>query len=245
MNDWQQFFDTYADRYDQEIFTKNTEAELPFIVEKLGVPQGGAILDVGCGTGRHSVGLAAAGFRVTGVDLSQGMLDVAKQRALSAGVEVEWVHSNAADFVREGAFDGVICLCEGAMCLLGPGDDPLKRDMVILGNVLRSLKAGGRFLLNVLHASRHFRSHSDKDVAEGRFDVINLTELTDVVQHLGLEGEGLSLRERSYTAPEIRRMLEWTGFGVHWVLGGTAGSWNLEQPKLDEYELMILASKRY
>src|SRR5438132_891849 len=42
---------------------------------------GGAVLELGCGTGRVAVPLAEAGLEVTGVDLSAGMLAVAKKRA--------------------------------------------------------------------------------------------------------------------------------------------------------------------
>jgi SAM-dependent methyltransferase len=243
MSDWERFFDGFATRYDDEVFTKNTVPEVRFIVEHLRPPPGGTVLDLGCGTGRHSVELARQGYQVTGVDLSSGMLEVAAKRAAAAGVTVEWVHQNAAAFDRPASFDAAICLCEGAICLLGADDDPMERDVVILRNVFAALRPGGKFLLNVLNACRQIRLFNDEDVVSGRFDVNTLSERSDAVAYAGEEASGYEVRERGYTVPEIRRMAAWVGFDVLGVYGGTAGSWNLEPPKLDEFELMLLAVK--
>ena len=51
-------------------FTKNTVAEVDFVLEELSLPPGSRILDVGCGTGRHAVELARRGYQITGVDIS-------------------------------------------------------------------------------------------------------------------------------------------------------------------------------
>jgi SAM-dependent methyltransferase len=242
-NEWQQFFDAYAGRYDQEQFTHHTEAEVAFIVEHLQPMAGARILDIGCGTGRHSVALARLGFEVTGVDLSAEMLALADKRAKAASVSVEWVHANAAEFQRPGAYEIAICLCEGAMCLLTTADDALERDAAILANIHSSLRPGGRFLLNVLNACRQIRAFSDDDVNSGRFDVVNLTERSDAADYLGETAPSYHLRERGYTPPEIRRMLGWAGFEVDGVYGGTAGSWGLRPLKLDEIELLLMAHR--
>ena len=243
MNDWQRFFDLFAPRYDCEEFTRNTEAEVRFIRERLRPPPGGRILDVGCGTGRHSVGLARLGFRVTGVDLSGQMLALARQRAEEASVEVEWVHADATSFVRTDGFDAAICLCEGAMCLLGADDDPLQHDLTILHNVHSALRPRGRCLVNVLNGCRQLRAYNDDDIAVGRYDVLNMTEASDVLDYWPDITEGFQVRERGYTPPEIRRMFAWTGFRILGLYGGTAGAWNLQTPKLDEMELMIIAER--
>lgn len=246
MNPWQAFFDNFAEQYDDEIFTQNTAAEVDFLVEHLALPEGAVILDVGCGTGRHSVGLAQRGYRVTGVDLSPGMLAVAAERARTASVEVEWVTSNAADFARADAFDAVICLCEGAMCLLSDADDPLERDMTILRNIRKSLRPGGKLVLNALNASRVLRLTTDDAIKSGHFDPVTLTELSEVVQYLP-DGANLGdtppLRERYYTAPELRRMVQAAGLTVRGIYGGTAGNWGLRPIELDEYEMMVMAEK--
>ena len=243
MNEWQQFFDRFADRYDQEIFTRNSEAEVEFIIENTQVAAGGAILDLGCGTGRHSVPLAQRGYRVTGVDLSPRMLAVAAQRAQAQSTTVEWVQANAADFVRADTFDAVICLCEGAFCLLTDRDDPVERDMIILRNIRDSLQPGGTLILNVLNACRAIRLADEEAVRSGRFDPLSMTTLSDAGEYVPDMDSAIHLRERYYTATELARMIRTVGMNVQGIYGGTAGNWGLRSIELDEYELMAIAKR--
>lgn len=122
---WQEFFDGHAPNYLQNCFTKNTVAEVDFLIEALGLSPGASVLDVGCGTGRHAIELARRGYRVTGLDISAGMLEQARQGAQAAGVQIRWRHEDATAFAVNEQFDGVICLCEGALGLLGQGDDAI------------------------------------------------------------------------------------------------------------------------
>ena len=94
---WEAFFDAHAPVYEDNIFTKNTIQEVDFLLEELSLQQGSSILDVGCGTGRHSIELAKRGYIVTGLDLSSEMLARAADAAKSAGVTVEWIHSDATN----------------------------------------------------------------------------------------------------------------------------------------------------
>lgn len=80
---WEEFFDAHAPIYEENVFTKNTIQEVNFLTEELAVRDGGSILDVGCGTGRHSIELARRGYAVTGLDLSAEMLARAADAARS------------------------------------------------------------------------------------------------------------------------------------------------------------------
>jgi ubiquinone/menaquinone biosynthesis C-methylase UbiE len=97
-HDWQQFFDWHAPDYMDNVFTRATDEEVEFLIEHLGLGAGQRVLDIGCGTGRHSVRLAAYGCEVTGVDISEGMLAQAKHAAEEAGVTVNWVQADASRY---------------------------------------------------------------------------------------------------------------------------------------------------
>lgn len=72
-SEWETFFNGHAPKYMNEVFTKNTAEEVDFVIDELRLKPGAAILDVGCGTGRHAVALARKGYSVTGIDLSSAM----------------------------------------------------------------------------------------------------------------------------------------------------------------------------
>ena len=95
---WEAFFDAHAPVYEDNVFTRNTVSEVDFLLEELSLQPGDSILDVGCGTGRHSIELAKRGYAVTGLDLSSGMLARAADAAKAAGVHVDWIHSDATRF---------------------------------------------------------------------------------------------------------------------------------------------------
>lgn len=68
------------------------------------------ILEAGCGTGTLALDLARAGFRVTGVDLSEPMLGVA--RAKDAEKEVTWRHGDVTRLDLGTSFDVVTCVAD-------------------------------------------------------------------------------------------------------------------------------------
>ena len=73
--------------------------------------RGRTVLDVGTGTGRAAIALAARGARATGVDASAEMLVVARRRAQEAGVEVTFDTGDAHGLgFPDRSFDSVICL---------------------------------------------------------------------------------------------------------------------------------------
>lgn len=67
----------------------------------------GRALDVGCGTGDNAIELASRGFEVTGVDIADRPLALAREKAAEAGVAVEFC---VADVTRSGAVAGVFDL---------------------------------------------------------------------------------------------------------------------------------------
>lgn len=242
--EWQRFFDAHAANYEQNPFTHHTEAEVDFLLTLYPILPGSRILDVGCGTGRHSIALAKRGHRVTGLDISGEMLAVARRKAQEAGVEVEWVQADATDFHFDEPFDAAICLCEGAVGLIERGENAEAHDMAIFRNIAASLGPNKPFLLTALNGYSVIRQMKDEFVPEGRFDpatmVSNYEDQFDLPEGPTL----MQIHERLFIAPEMVRMLTASGFTVDNVYGGTAGHWARRYLSLDEVEAMYVCRKR-
>jgi SAM-dependent methyltransferase len=238
---WEQFFDAHAPIYDDNDFTHNTASEVDFLIEELRIKPGSSVLDVGCGTGRHSLELAKRGYTVTGLDLSAEMLAKAAAKAEAANVMVEWVHSDATQFAFSEKFDAAICLCEGAFGLLSQADDPVYQPLAILCNISGSLKPGARAMLTVLNGAAMLRKYQKKDVADGRFDPVTIVESYGYPPREGLPA--ITVRERAFVPTELRLLLQVAGMSVLSIWGGTAGNWGRRPIDLDEIEIMVVAQK--
>jgi SAM-dependent methyltransferase len=96
-DDW----DAYAESFDAEPDHGLENPEVRAAWAELVVPQlppaPAAVADIGCGTGTLSVLLALAGYEVTGIDTSPRMLELARRKAASAGVDAAFEQADAAD----------------------------------------------------------------------------------------------------------------------------------------------------
>jgi SAM-dependent methyltransferase len=238
--EWQDFFDGHAPNYMQNIFTKNTKAEIPFLLKILKLPKSAKILDIGCGTGRHSIELAKRGYRMTGIDQSSGMLTQAGKDAEKAKAKVNFIQADATDFKLPIRFDAAICLCEGAFGLLGKDDDPIWRDIKVLTNIRQSLKPGSKLVLTALNALAHIRRFGEKDIDAGKYNPFTLIETGKMTWDSPTGPKSSITRERGFVATELRLMFELAGFEVESMWGGTAGDWGKRRLKLDEFEIMVV-----
>lgn len=134
-----------ARRYDaglagSSLFT----ADLHFVRRWFDRP--GRLIDLGCGTGRLLVPVAAAGFWGLGVDLSEEMLRVTGEKAAAAGVRVDRVQANLVelDCLCDQAFDYAACL----FSTLGMVAGAAERRRVV-AHAYRLLRPAGRFVLHV------------------------------------------------------------------------------------------------
>lgn len=237
--EWERFHDLEAPTYDLQEYTRNAIAEVDFLIEALNLSAGESILDVACGTGRHSVELARRGYAVTGIDISAGMLAQAEAKARAAKVSVELIRANACSFCAPKQFDAAICLCEGAFGLLSSTDDPIEQPLSILRNISHSLKPGAKSLFTVLNGLRFIRSHAQADVEQQRFNPATMTAVSEVPPSDGLPP--MRLVERGFIPTELDLLFRLAGMSVLNMWGGTAGNWGRRTVELDEMEIMILA----
>jgi SAM-dependent methyltransferase len=148
---WEEFFSGIWLDVQRQIKThEETRSEVDFIERVLQLPPGAQVLDVPCGTGRHSLELATRGYRVTGVDITSQLLDDARRGADELQVEVEWECRDMRDLPWEGEFDGAFCWWGS----FGYFDE--SGDRSFLEACSRVLKPGARFLVDSLVAEALF-----------------------------------------------------------------------------------------
>jgi ubiquinone/menaquinone biosynthesis C-methylase UbiE len=87
---------------------RNIEGAAEVLVERVGAGPGEELLDVATGTGNVAIPAALAGARVTGLDLTPELLEVARLRASDSGVEVSFIEGDAEELPFEDhSFDRV------------------------------------------------------------------------------------------------------------------------------------------
>ena len=137
----------YSDSYDAFYADKDYGAECDLvegIFKDLGRPVR-SILDLGCGTGRHSVELARRGYEVVGVDLSEGMLERARRRAAAERVSgTTFVLGDVQNAQIGRRFDAVLSMF--AVVGYQISDAAVR---ATLANVRRHLEPGGVFIFDV------------------------------------------------------------------------------------------------
>ena len=225
IGDWQ------GGAYDRNVFALGTEQEVAFLADALALQPGMLVVDVGCGTGRHARALRGRGIRSVGVDLSAGLLRSAADR--SAG---DWVQADARQLpLREGAADVVMSVCQGGFGIT-PGGDAL-----VLGQMVRVLRPGGRLVLtafSLAFAARWLAPGDAFDVDRGL-----LYSRADV---RGADGADRSfdLWTQCYTAGHLRLLARSAGLEVDDVSGVEPGAYRRGTPAgLRDPELLLLARK--
>jgi SAM-dependent methyltransferase len=113
------------------------DADLPLWLELAD----GAILDVGAGTGRVALPLAAQGHAVTALDLDAGLLDVLRAKAAAQGLSIATLTADAADFATEDRFDLIAVPMQTIQLL------PERAGFFACAR--RALKPGGRLALAI------------------------------------------------------------------------------------------------
>ncbi len=251
MTQWyESLFANFAETYDKEAFTQGTVGEVDFVERELGADHRKRILDIGCGTGRHAIELAKRGYSVTGFDLSESQLRRAREKAVRAGVTVEFQRRDATEPHFAEEFDAAILFCEGAFSLMET-DEKNHRILVHAGKALRP---GGKLLLTTLNALFPL-FHSVKEFYEATasgatpdkvtFDLMTFRERADFTfaDDAG-QSQTIQTNERYYTPAEMRWLLETAGFATVDIFGCQLGQFSREQALTpDHFEMLVVAQK--
>ena len=168
----QNFYDSIASKYhwffsSWDDVQKRQMQELIPLLKQNNVQ---TVLDCACGTGLQAIGLARAGFQVTGSDLSIKMLEIARENSKNDGIEhIELIQADFRELNQKvgSKFDAVLCMGNSIPHLMNDADllDALK-------NIYGCLKHGGLAIFEMrnydrmLAERRRFlpmRIHAEKD----------------------------------------------------------------------------------
>lgn len=96
---------------DYDRFSRYLEGGAREFYERLAVPPGSRLLDVGCGSGQLALMAAKDGLDVTGVDIASNLIERARARAQAEGLRVRFEEADAEALPFEDAsFDAVVSL---------------------------------------------------------------------------------------------------------------------------------------
>lgn len=248
---YETLFENYGESYDREMFVQGTPGECDFIESELGFNKDLKILDVGCGTGRHSIELTQRGYAITGIDLSASQLEMARKKTAARGLAIDFIQLDARELSFEKQFDAAIMLCEGGFPLMETDE----MNFEILKGVARALKEGGKLIFTTLnglfplyHSVEQFHADTSQPgnatYHSNTFDLMtfrdhNITSITDDSGNV----RELECNERYYVPSEITWLLKSLGFIKVEIFGARLGAFS-RKDKLttEDFEMLVVAT---
>ena len=246
--------DWYATAFDgmsaEMAWTERTESEIKRALTMLR-PQGGErILDLACGTGRHSLELARHGFSVVGVEISSELVEIARKDAEEQGLAATFIEGDLRGLDFEDEFDAVLNLNDGAVGYFETDEENHRTFEVIS----RALKQGGQNLVqvpNVLYARAHLPQRSwipssgMVELVEHRWNKKDrYMEGAMIPLRFGEVLEGLDkrieFRQRLYAVDEFRELYASVGMTFERVFHGNGRP---KEPTDSQFEIFVAARK--
>jgi SAM-dependent methyltransferase len=227
-----------------------TETEIDRVLMMMRPEPGARVLDLACGTGRHSIELARRGFSVLGVDIGADLLEIAVAEAeLEEAADVEFKEADLRQLDFNAEFDLVLNLNDGAVGYFETEEDNHRTFEVIAA----ALRPGGGNLVqlpNVLYAEAHL---PQKTYIEGE----GMVELIDHRWNKGsrhLEGsttpivfggivekpDPIPFRQRLYSVDEMAELYESVGMKLANVFRGNGKP---RPPKDSQFEVFYEGRK--
>ncbi|NMA95412.1 MAG: class I SAM-dependent methyltransferase [Clostridiales bacterium] len=102
------------------------------------------IADIACGTGSFTIRLSDRGYELIGIDSSEDMLNVAKNKSLDLGLDIPFIHQDIRHLSLHRNMDAIICMCDGFNYILS------KKDLKMsFKRVYESLEQAGIFIFDI------------------------------------------------------------------------------------------------
>lgn len=220
---WRTF---YPCMFNSEAFAEG-EAQVAALPALLGfTPE--RVLDLGSGPGRHALPLARAGYRVTAVDTSAGLLQRLEQLAADDDLDIDIRRADMREFEEAGAFDAVLVMWTSFGYFSDEADHA-----AVLERIRDSLRDGGGLVLDLVgleYLCRNLQPVHLTEYDDGRL-LVERPVLTDDLTRLDnewllIDGDRVHRAEfshRVWSADGIRHLLDACGFARVQLFGDLEG----------------------
>lgn len=134
---------------ESQTWSKGTENEIKYIISNCYLEQTSKIIDIGCGTGRHSIRLTELGYSVVGIDSVDSLINLAKNKANLKNLEIKFIVADVLDDnlpLFKTQYDCALCLYD----VIGSYADDSK-NYSIIKNIYKLLKKGGYAIISVMN----------------------------------------------------------------------------------------------
>jgi 2-polyprenyl-3-methyl-5-hydroxy-6-metoxy-1,4-benzoquinol methylase len=242
---WQTVFDeVYLSAFEPLHSSQQTKKEVTWLIKTLGLKKNAQVLDIPCGTGRHSFELAKKGYTVTGIDFSKTLLGAARKRDTKEKKHPCFMKADMRSVSLRKRFDAIVDLGNSfGYCSDADNEKIIK-------NFSKLLKPN-RFLVldlpNTTGMLRQIKSHRKTKIKDGYiltehidFDPLQLivTLRWTIVQRK--KKTVFHGKLRLYTFPEIQSLLDDNNLIVKKVYGSFKG----DKYSIDTPRMIIFAQKK-
>jgi SAM-dependent methyltransferase len=229
-NSWH-YQDKFWELFEPILFNQqretNAKTEVEKVVSLLKIQQNDRILDLCCGTGRHSLELARQGYDVVGVDRTTSFIEKAKEKARKNNLKAGFVVGDMREYCQPNSFNIVMNLFGSFGYFEDPDDD-----RQVARNMYASLYPGGKFLIETAGKEIFARGFQERDWSE-EDDTLVLAERKPIqnwgriqTRWIVINGDQRveqTVSVRSYSAVELSSLLSNCGFTNVQVYGGLEG----------------------
>ncbi len=215
--------------YDAEIYDGMNSflSDLEFYQKWISEHKDAKILELCCGTGRLTIPLAKAGFDITGVDFTPTMLEHAKLKAKSEGIDIDFIEADMRSLNLVDTFD-IIFIPFNSIHHLYTNEDISQTLQV----VKKHLSSDGKFILDCFNPNIEFLVDGSKTektmdqytTKDGRDVLIkeNMhyesdSQINRIEWHYFINGQFHSTQNldmRMFFPKELDSRLEWNGFKI-------------------------------
>jgi SAM-dependent methyltransferase len=234
--------DDYIYFYSEALTDERTDQEVSALASLLTLDHPMKILDLACGFGRHTNRLAKMGHKMTGVDITSGFLEIARQDAVQKGVNVHYQQDDMRyiNFVNE--FDCVMLL----FTAFGYFSD--EENLQVLVNIKDALIPGGLLIFDTNHRDTFLKNMRPFFVAEKEGNL-----MIDRISFDSLQGRlynrRIVIRDgirkdkpffiRLYNPNEIQALIIRAGLVLDHIYGG----WDAQELSQDSNRIIVVARK--